>query len=95
MKDGTDLSICDGDTLLCKELPVEYWKGKIHTPKVYVIIHRSEGITCKEVIRHNLENGEITCHSWNPDPEYSDFNLNLAEVNQLFYLKEIARKTKY
>jgi SOS-response transcriptional repressor LexA len=94
MKDGTDLSICDGDTVLCKELPVEYWKEKIQTPKVYVIIHRSEGITCKEVTHHNLENGEITCHSWNPDPEYSDFKLNLAEVNQLFYLKEISRKSK-
>jgi SOS-response transcriptional repressor LexA len=95
MRDGTELSICDGDIVLCRELPVEYWKERIHTPKVFVIIHRSEGITCKEVTRHNLENGEITCHSWNPDPEYSDFKLNLAEVNQLFYLKEIARKTKY
>ena len=95
MRDGSDLSICDGDIALCRELPMEFWKYKIHTPKVFVIIHQTEGITCKEVTQHNMETGEITCHSWNPDPEYGDFKLSLAEVSQLFYLKEISRKSKY
>lgn len=95
MKDGSHLSICDGDILLCRELPVEYWKEKLHTPKVFIIIHKTEGITCKEVTRHDTETGEITCHSWNQDPEYSDFKINLADVMQLFYLKEITRKSTH
>jgi hypothetical protein len=95
MRDGSDLSICDGDIALCRELPMELWRDRIHTPKVFVIIHQTEGITCKEVIHHNVETGEITCHSWNKDPEYTDFKINLADVRQLFYLKEISRKSRY
>jgi hypothetical protein len=95
MRDWTEMSICDGDIVLCRELPVESWGMGLHVPKVFIIIHKTEGITCKEVIRHNRETGEIFCHSWNKDPEYSDFTLNLQDVMQLFYLKEISRKSKY
>lgn len=94
MHDGTDLSIIDGDIVMCKALPHENWINKLHVPKVFVIIHKTEGITCKEVIAHNVESGEITCHSWNSDPEYFDFTVKLHDVIQLFYLKEISRKVK-
>ncbi len=40
------------------------------------------------------ETGEITCHSWNRDPEYADFRINLSDVIQLFCLKEISRKCR-
>jgi len=95
MRNGTELSICDGDIVLCRELPSDYWRDGLHTPKVFVIVHRSEGITCKEVTLHNRETGEITCHSWNNDPEYADFKVNLRDVVQMFYLKEISRKSRY
>lgn len=95
MRDGSDLSICDGDIALCRELPLELWRYKIHTPKVFVIVHQTEGITCKEIIQHDLETGEITCHSWNKDPGYIDFKINLGDVRQLFYLIEISRKSRY
>lgn len=95
MRDGTELSICDGDIVLCRELPFDLWKDGVHTPRVYVIIHKTEGITCKEVTHHDRETGEITCHSWNNDKEYADFPVNLRDVVQLFYIKEISRKSRY
>ncbi len=95
MDDGTKRSICEGDILLGRELRKDLWQFRLHVPKVFVIIHRTDGIICKEIIAHDLENGVITCHSWNPDPEYQDFEINMRDVLQLFYVKEISRDNKY
>jgi len=95
MRDGSEVSICEGDILLGRELPKDYWRTRLHIPKVFIIVHKTEGITCKEIIDHNVETGDITCHSWNKDPEYADFTINLADVMELFYLKEISRKCRY
>lgn len=95
MDDNTRRSICHGDIVLGRELPPSYWKSKLHIPKVFIIVHKEDGILIKEVIAHNVETGEITCHSWNPSPEYEDFTINLKQVHQLFYIKEISRDNKY
>lgn len=89
MDDNTRRAICHGDIVMAKELRKEYWAYKLHIPKVFVIVHKTGGITCKEIVEHNIETGEIVCHSWNPT--HRDFSLNLADVMQLFYLKEIKR----
>lgn len=89
MNDGLLHSICNADVVLGKELKKEYWKCKLHIPKVFIIVHRNDGILCKEIINHDVENGIITCHSFNPD--HNDFNLNLNDIAQLFYLKETTR----
>lgn len=95
MDDGTKRSICEGDILLGRELRKDLWQFRLHVPKVFVIIHRTDGIICKEIIAHDLESGVITCHSWNPDPEYQDFDIDMRDVLQLFYVKEISRDNKY
>jgi hypothetical protein len=95
MDDGTKRSICEGDILLGRELRKDLWLFRLHIPKVFVIVHRTDGICCKEVIAHDVENGIITCHSWNPDPEYQDFELNMRDILQLFYVKEVSRNHKY
>lgn len=95
MDDGTKRSICEGDILLGRELRKDLWQFRLHVPKVFVIIHRTDGIICKEIIAHDLESGVITCHSWNPDPEYQDFEIDMRDVLQLFYVKEISRDNKY
>lgn len=89
MDDNTRRAICHGDVVLAKELKKDYWKSKLHIPKVFVIVHREEGITCKEITEHDVETGDIVCHSWNST--HRDFTLNLRDVAQLFYLKEIKR----
>lgn len=95
MDDGTKRSICEGDILLGRELRKDLWQFRLHIPKVFVIVHRSDGIICKEIIAHDVESGIIVCHSWNPDPEYQDFEIDMRDVLQLFYVKEISRDNKY
>ena len=92
MDDNTRRAICSGDVVLGRELYREYWNSKLHIPRVFIIVHKTEGICIKEVTAHNVEKGIITCHSFNS--EYDDFEVNLKEVMQLFYLKEIKRETE-
>ena len=92
--DNPERSILDGDIVLGRELRRDLWKSKLHIPRVFVVVHQTEGIVCKDVIRHDVENCIITCHSWNDSPEYEDFEVNLNEVRQLFYVKEINREIK-
>jgi len=70
-------------------LKKEYWKCKLHLPRIFIIVHRESGILCKEIVEHNCDNGIITCHSFNP--QNRDFELDLNDIAQLFYLKEITR----
>jgi hypothetical protein len=95
MDDGTRRSICEGDIVLARELQKLHWQNKLHIPKVFIIVHKTDGIICKEIVKHDVKSGVITCHSWNPDPDYEDFELNLHDVMQLFYVKEISRQNKY
>jgi hypothetical protein len=94
MDDDTRKAICHGDIVLGCELKKDYWKDKLHIPKIFIILHKEEGIMIKEVISHEIETGNIKCHSWNKAPEYEDFVLHLDDINQLFYIKEISRNFK-
>lgn len=92
MDDDSKRSICSGDVVLGRELYKQYWTCKLHVPRVFVIVHRTEGIILKEIVSHNVETGIITCHSFNSD--YDDFELNLSDVVQLFYIKEVKREAE-
>lgn len=84
MDDGMKHSYEQGDILLCREIHPDYWKCKLHIRQwdAFVIVHKTEGIVIKQIIDHDVENGIITCHSFNP--LYPDFKVNLREVSQLF-----------
>jgi len=90
MDDGLKRSICNSDVVLGRELTRDYWKCKLHIPKIFIIVHTREGIICKEIVEHNVDNATFRCHSFNP--EYEDFELNLKDVVKLFYIKEIKRE---
>jgi len=94
MNDGSVNAICEGDILLGRELIQEHWTARLHIPKVFIIVHKVHGICVKEITEHDVETGRIVCHSWNPDPEYQDFDCNLKDIAQLFYIKEISRNFK-
>jgi phage repressor protein C with HTH and peptisase S24 domain len=86
-------AICDGDVVLGRELARSSWSVSLLVPKVYIIVHKEEGILVKEVVEHQVESGIITCRSYNPDKSrYPDFQLNLNDVQQLFCIKEISRE---
>jgi hypothetical protein len=94
MDDNSRKSICQGDIVLGCELKKEYWIDKLFIPKVFIIVHRENGIVIKEVIAQDLQVGIITCHSWNQSPEYKDFNIHMNDIIQMFYIKEINRDFK-
>lgn len=91
MDDGTINSIPDGAVVLARELGRQHWKDKFRTNQYpyWIIVHKST-ILCKEIVNHDVEKGIITCHSLNESPEYSDFELKLDDVHQLF---NIVKKT--
>lgn len=62
----------------CDELIREYRK------KIDVLI--------KQIVAQNLETGELTFHSLNNSPEYSDFQLNMDQIRALYYV--LQKKTK-
>lgn len=85
MDDDSKRSISDGDIVLARKLKNDLWRDKLHIDKYkYWIIVTDSTIVCKEIISHDIENGEIVCHSLNPSGEYSDFTLKLDEVKQLY-----------
>jgi len=49
------------------------------------------GVICKQITSHDINSGVITCHSFNPF--YEDFQINIKEIKQLFYVKKIIERT--
>ncbi len=80
-----------GDIVICREVPRVNWQYKLHFHDWdFVIAHGTQGIMLKEITAHNVETGEITCHSLNSDM-HPDFTLNLKEVAYLFNVVEHRR----
>ncbi|MBA4851379.1 hypothetical protein [Emticicia sp. BO119] len=48
------------------------------------VILTERNILFKDIVSFDKSSGIITCHSRNPSPEYSDFELSLGEVHQIF-----------
>lgn len=74
----------DGAKVLGRELQQHHWKdGFNHTQYGWIILCK-QNIFHKDIIDFDTETGDITCHSRNPSPEYSDFKINLNDVYQIF-----------
>lgn len=85
MDDDSRRSFAQGDLVLARELDKVHWKdGLRYNQFPFWIIVLKNTILCKEIIGHNVETGDITCHSLNPSPEYADFKVNANEVCRLF-----------
>ncbi len=77
-----------GDIVICREIKRELWRYKLHIKEWdFVIAHGTQGIMLKEITEHNVETGEIVCHSVNSDL-HPDFTLNLREVAFLYNVVE-------
>ncbi|SIQ69964.1 Peptidase S24-like [Chryseobacterium sp. RU37D] len=82
-----------GDIVICREVKRDLWQYKLHYKEWdFVIAHGTKGIMLKEITDHNVETGEITCHSLNAD--HADFILNLGEITYLFNVVEHRRSGK-
>ena len=92
MNDGSAQAFLEGDFLLCRLLPQSDWQYGIkkRTATYCVIATHTEGIVLKQVTHHDKAEGIITCHSLNPD--YSDYDVKLSEVQALFYVERLAQR---
>ena len=79
-------SIYAGDYLVCRELQRHHWKNRLHIPRVFVLVHRERGVMVKQVIAHDVPNGILTCHSFNP--EYEDFQVQMDDLDKIYYAKD-------
>lgn len=84
---GSRKCIWPGEKIIGRDLKRENWKYKLHynSTDAWVIVHKERGIVVKEIIAHNVDNGEITLRSWNPDKnEHPDYTVYLEDVEQIF-----------
>jgi transcriptional regulator with XRE-family HTH domain len=91
MADGTDESIKDGDIVIGREIPKQYWSSKLHIKKwsTYVIAHAHDGIVVKNITEHDVATGDIVAHSLNP--EWEDRLYNLGEIVKLYNVIKVVR----
>jgi len=91
MDDESHQSYLEGDILLCRNIRKEYWKSKLHINKWdFVIVHREKGIVVKRIVKHDVEQGIITLHSFND--YYSDYDVHLNDVDQILNIVDLQRK---
>jgi transcriptional regulator with XRE-family HTH domain len=93
MDDNTKRSIVEKDILLCRNIRPDLWKSSrlhLHKWQVFVIVHKEDGIMVKEIIKHDVEKGKITVHSYND--MYDDKEIDLRDVAQIFNVVEIRRR---
>lgn len=91
MDDGSSRSLSSGDKVLAREIRQDLWINKLHINSWYfIIVHRTEGILVKQILAHDVERGEIVCHSLNPI--FEDFTVNLRDVSQLYNVVSIVSR---
>lgn len=91
MDDESHQSYLEGDILLCRNIRKEYWKSKLHINKWdFVIVHKERGIVVKRILKHDVEQGIITLHSFND--YYSDYDVHLNDVDKIFNIVDLQRK---
>lgn len=88
MDDSSRKAIYDKDKLLCREIPFEMWKSKLHIHDWYFVIVLREGdVTVKQITEHNTQTGIIKCHPLNP--LFNDFEVDLRDVVELYNVIKI------
>ncbi|GAB3882843.1 S24 family peptidase [Spirosoma agri] len=93
MDDRSRDAICHGDIAIGRFVEPDLWRHKlfINGGTDYVIVTH-DGLIIKRVIKHDIQEGIITCASVNPDKnEYPDFQVSLSEVYELYYIRKIDR----
>ena len=91
MDDGTRHSYEQGDIIVCREIARHHWQSKLHMHKYdFVVVHKTEGILLKKIVKHDTTAGKITLHSLNP--LYDDITVSLDDVAQLFNVIKVERE---
>jgi transcriptional regulator with XRE-family HTH domain len=94
MDDATSSAITRNSVVSTRELQRHLWNSKLrYRDFPYWIIYttQSKMPLLKEIIEHNTQEGYITCHSLNDSPEFTDFRLNIDDIQALFYVIDVNR----
>lgn len=85
MYDGTIESVPDKSIVLGKLIPVNKLSSILRSmPEgIWIIVHK-DSIMCKKITAYDKKDKSITCHSLNSSPEYSDFEIKIDTIEQLF-----------
>lgn len=60
MYNGNSESYLEGDILICRGVQRQHWRNKLHINKWdFLIIHKTDGILLKRIIKHDTVNGLI------------------------------------
>jgi len=93
MDNGTIESIPDKSKVTGRFLMHHHWENKLHLHryKDFIIVHKTDGIIAKRIIKHNVEEGIILIHSLNPDKEsYPDKEIHLNDVKELYNIIDVS-----
>lgn len=96
MDDGTSDSLLDGDRVLGRQVPMQYWKDKLFYRKwkYFAIFVKGQRPIIKQVTYHNTEEHYIICHSLNP--MFSDIKIELKDVVAIFNIvDQVGGKSKF
>lgn len=80
-------AIPSGAIVIGRQVQHQHWRSKLHNHKWenWIFIHKTEGIIVKQIAHQDLDTGDITLRSLNPDKEkYPDFTINLDDVSQIY-----------
>ena len=84
MDDGTRNGFARKDIVLVRELSRDKWLPKLHYRDwPYWVVVFGNNVRIKQIVAQD-DAGNITLHSLNPSPEYTDFTLCLDDVSRLF-----------
>lgn len=84
MNGGGINDVADGCIVLAREIAVDHLKDTLKKAKHGFVILTNTNIMVKDIIEQG--EGEITCHSRNESPEFSDFVLQLPDVRKIFHI---------
>lgn len=86
MQDGTEYSIPAGANILIKRLYLEKGESLPIRGNLFVI-DAKDGQALKQIIEHNVDEGYIVCHSYNP--EYSDYKVRIEDILGFYIYRKI------
>ncbi|MGB5820099.1 MAG: helix-turn-helix domain-containing protein [Saonia sp.] len=94
MDNGSIHGIPNKAIVLGREVPKKEFARTLGTGQYpyWVLIYKND-FMCKRIESYNKKENTIVCHSLNSSPEYSDFEVDMKEVQQLFVIvkKEVGQ----
>jgi len=94
MDDNSKNAIPHGYIVATRELQREHWASKLRYKEFpYWVIYtkKSAHPLLKQITKHDKETGMIKFHSLNDSPEYCDFELNIDDIQAIFYVVDVTR----